>query len=202
LRVRSVQQELEKLDFKKVRPGTLLREFVFDEADFSIYETLRGEDFSLFSGPGLDDFDETLFRKVFRIDRRELRVIIEGAYRREGDLWTVKDPRILRNPLIMSITRTLSTSLEFLPLFSEAELLEELRALSRFLGVAGVVPGATGLTKGLIEALQGREITHSDGMKTHLDAVRTDGGETELRGIFRPGNKPYTMTLVRSKTAD
>ncbi|MDR0586240.1 MAG: hypothetical protein LBG26_03275, partial [Treponema sp.] len=81
LRVRTVQDELGKLDFEKAKPGAALDDFVFEQTDFSMYKKIGAEDFSLFSA-GLEDYDDDFYAGSFRMDREKTGTVINSAYRR------------------------------------------------------------------------------------------------------------------------
>ncbi|MDR2661592.1 MAG: hypothetical protein LBC31_01185, partial [Treponema sp.] len=70
LRVRTVQDELGKLDFEKARPGAALDDFVFAQTDFSVYKKISAEEFGLFSA-GLEDYDDDFYAGNFRMDREK-----------------------------------------------------------------------------------------------------------------------------------
>jgi 8-oxo-dGTP pyrophosphatase MutT (NUDIX family) len=207
LRIRFVQGELERLDFNKAAPGAAFNDFVFDQIDFSMYKKIPEEEFTLFSGGGLEDFDPSFFERAFRLSREKAGLLINAAYTRIGGFYYVKQEKLLANPLIMAILRNLQTSLEFGPLFTAGALQRECAALLRFLEDGSEVPGtrpeaAFYLSEGfdrffaaLIRALHGSGLTHSDGMRTDLSAVHEAGGLT-LKGTFHPQGKGYTIPLV------
>jgi hypothetical protein len=97
------------------------------------------------------------------------------------------------NPVILAIMRTLDTSLEMLPLFTETEILNELKILYEFLE-AGPFPtgSAAGFFNFLVRRLDKCTITHKDGMETNL-SVSPEGS---LKGTFKPGGKPWTLVLI------
>ncbi|GHT79181.1 hypothetical protein FACS1894130_07210 [Spirochaetia bacterium] len=221
LRICTVQDELGKLDFNKAKPGAVLNDFVFDQADFSVYKKISAEEFSLFSGPGLDDFGEPFFAKAFALDREKIGALINNAYQRIGAFYYLKQEKLLFNPLLMAMMRTLHTSLEFAPIFTGEEILTECTALFRYLTEKNVVETEilSDLNRTiklvffrLLEALDGVSMEHPDGMKTGLSTVKTTIPPTEapsqpatpaatdmhitLRGTFHPRNKAYTIPLV------
>ncbi|GHV82139.1 hypothetical protein AGMMS49991_06970 [Spirochaetia bacterium] len=209
LRICTVQDELGKLDFNKARPGTALNDFVFDQADFSVYKKVSTEAFSLFSGPGLNDFGAPFFTKAFALDREKVGALIGNAYQRIGAFYYIKQEKLLFNPLLMAVMRTLHTSLEFAPIFTGEEILTECTALLRYLveknsaetEILSFLHQGIKRTCGpmiffrLLEALDGLSLEHPDGMKTELSAVKADTRIT-LQGIFHPRSKAYTIPLV------
>ncbi|GHU99459.1 hypothetical protein FACS189483_08740 [Spirochaetia bacterium] len=211
LRIRAVQDELGKLDFTKARPGAPFNDFVFDQIDFSAYRRLSAEEFTLFSGPGLDDFGDAFFKKVFRLSRAAVGALTASSYKRDGDRYGIKHEKLLANSLIMSIMRSLHTAVDFVPLITGEETLAECTRLLRFLTEDGGAPGAaTALSKEnffylaqgfnqffpqLLKALDGAVVEHSDGMTTDLTAA-VNGERLVLSGTFHPNGKAYTVTLA------
>lgn len=207
-RICFVYQELKKLDFKKARPGMLFDDFVFEQTDFGIYKRIPQEDFYLLYEAGLDDFDDKFYIKKFRINRSAVRTIINRLYRPAGAYYCCKEEKILRNPLLISIMRTLHTSLEFVPLIGSGELLQECTGLIRFLLTQSdmdkdmffyMAQGFNELFCRLLCNLHNVTVTHSDGMDTTLFTAAADKTETSaftLWGTFRPLNKAHTISLV------
>jgi hypothetical protein len=208
LRIRFVQGELERLDFNKAAPGAAFNDFVFDQIDFSTYKKIPEEEFTLFSGGGLEDFASSFFERAFRLSREKAGLLINAAYTRIGGFYYVKQEKLLANPLIMAILRNLQTSLEFGPLFTAGALRGECANLLRFLEDGSVVTlgaspeaafyfneGFDRFFAALIRALHGSGLTHSDGMRTDLTAVH-EAGRLILKGTFHPQGKGYTIPLV------
>jgi hypothetical protein len=201
LRIRFVQSELERLDFKKAGPGVMFNDFVFDQIDFSVYKKISAEDYSLYSREGLEDFDAPFFTRIFRLSRESVQALICGAYIRTGGFYRIKQEKLLSNPLLMSVLRTLQTSLEFAPLFTQDAVRKECRALLCFLQRAGEKgkgfyqeDGPERFFTFLLRALHGASAVHPDGMKTDLSAFQEEKALV-LRGTFHPQGKAYTMTL-------
>lgn len=197
-RICFVQRELERLDFSQTRPGIAFDDLVLEQADFSMYRSLSAEEFSLFSGPGLEDYEDGFFQSTFELRRKAVAGIIGGAYdreaRAEGPRFQLRDERFLRNPLFLSIMRSLHSSLDFVPLFSREEIDGEWRALHRALDACAVnAAGFSQFLSILIPALDGGGMVHRDGMRTEFSVQ----GES-LQGVFHPENKAYTMILLRS----
>jgi hypothetical protein len=197
-RICFVQDELGKLDFKKAKAGENLENFVFNQIDFSIYKKIREEDFTLLFSGGLEDFADSFFAGAFNRDRAAVRGILEKFYRKIGSFYYIRQ----ENPLILSVMRTLHSSLEFVPLFSAEEALGECAALVRFLEARGLTgQGASRyLDRGLaaffpclLRALEGIGVRHGDGMQTELAIT---GEPLTLRGVFHPRGKAYTIPLV------
>jgi hypothetical protein len=203
-----VYRELQKLDFKKARPGILFDDFVFEQTDFSIYQKIPRDDFYLFYETGLDDFDDGFYKKNFRINRGAVRAIISRMYRPIDAYYHCQDTQALRNPLFISIMRTLHTSLEFVPLIKRDELLRECTALIRFLLDQGeldkeaffyLARDFNELFCYILCNLRNAEVIHADGMITSLFIAPADDTKTSvltLWGTFRPLNKAYTIALV------
>jgi len=171
-----VQKELAKLDAAVKQcgaepPAGQFEDFVFAQIDFSIYKKIDDEEFTLIFDEGLDDYTEVFFTKAFGMGREAVRKIIRMAYIKIGPFWVCKKA----DPLLLSIMRTLHTSLEFAPLFSREELAgeEQYRAL--------------------ITALDGVEICHGDGMTTRLFVPEAGAA---LCGTFYPQGKAHTISLL------
>jgi hypothetical protein len=167
-----IQAELGGLDFKKAKKGVSVEDFVLNQTDFSRYREISAAGFVFFTGEGLGDFEEPFFLKYFGMPRSETLSLIERSYRKEGSLRRLVE----ENPLILSVMRTLQTSLELGPLIRRQE-----------------VPGISrGAFRSLVYKLDNTVITHEDGMTTKL-FISPQG---DLCGTFRPGNKPWTLVLI------
>jgi hypothetical protein len=202
LRICFVQSELERLDFRKAGTGVMFDDFVFDQIDFSAYKKISEEDYSLYSREGLEDFEAPFFTRNFRLSRESVLALIGGAYTRAGGFYCIKQEKMLSNPLLMSVLRTLQTSLEFAPLFTKEAVREECRTVLRFLCPGGGTEGGLHREDGpdrlfafLLRALHGVSAVHPDGMKTGLSALQ-EGKALLLRGTFRPQGKAYTIRLA------
>jgi hypothetical protein len=197
LRIRAVQDALEKLNFNKAKPGTALDDFVFAETDFSIYKKIAAEDFCLFDA-GLDDFDDDFFTKSFGLGREKTAAVIGSAYKRIGAFYYLNRESHLRNPLLMAAVRTLHTSIAFRPVITGEELRAEIAA------AFGAAPGNfDAVYYDFLEPLDGSAVSHTDGMITSLvfeppvGAVFSGGGKgPAIRGTFHPQGKAYTIRLA------
>ena len=186
-----LQEELSRLDLKKARLGATLgvngyktlEDYAFSSIDFSRYRKIAETEFGKFFPEGLTDFDESFFKRNFFLGRKEIQSVIEESYQKaEGEY------RLLReNSLILSVMRTLETSLEAAPLFTPEEIAAELQSLPG--------PVREKLPKPfypvLVSALDNALVTHNDGITTKLFIA--GGG---LSGTFRPGDKPWTQVLI------
>jgi hypothetical protein len=188
LRVRFVQGELERLDFRKAGEDAAFNDFVFDQIDFTAYREIADEQFALFSGEGIGDFEGAFLERAFHLDGEKIKTLIAGAYTRAGGFYHIKREGLLSDPLLMSLLRTLQTSLSFAPLFTADAVLGECRRLSGF-------PADGRLYDSLLKAAHGAAFVHADGMRTELAAVQEEGALT-LRGVFHPCGKAYTITLA------
>ena len=164
--------ELGRLDFKKAAPGTSPEDFVFSRIDFSRYREILEKDFDLLFLDGLADFDDAFLRKNFKLGREEIRSLIERSYKKIEGSYKLRQ----ESPLILSIMRTLETSLEDLPLFSTEDIREHSETLYPL----------------LLSSLDGVTVTHRDGKTTKLFL----SAEGALSGTFQPGGKPWTRVLV------
>ena len=200
IRLCRLQEELGRLELKKAALGATLgisgyktfEDFAFSQIDFSRYRKMDEKDFDELFPEGLRDFDETFFKKNFNLGRREIQSVIEGSYKKiEGQYMLKRE-----TPLVLSLMRTLETSLETSPLFSAGEINEELQKLLDFIeggrAKGKLLPGMERLFSLLVLSLDNVLITHGDGMTTKL--FISPGGD--LSGTFRPGNKPWTLVLI------
>jgi hypothetical protein len=211
LRVRTVQDELGKLNFEKAKPGVALDDFVFEQTDFSMYKKIGEEEFSLFTA-GLEDFDDSFYTGSFRMDRKKTGRVVNGAYKRIGGFYYIKQEQQLYNPLLMAVMRTLHTSLAFVPLVTPEELRAEFLAVVHYLTENKVVEKQTFLPamesfnavySTLLELLDGAAVLHGDNMVTTFTvepakAAALARGESGpiLKGVFHPRDKAYTMRLA------
>jgi hypothetical protein len=243
LRIRFVQEELGKLDFTQAGPGTAFEDFVFSRINFSVYNKIDEKTFRLLYETGPDDYEDVFFEKNFRKNRGEIGDIIHRSYKKIGPFYYMLREKAPPGPLLLSIMRTLQSSLEFRPLLNREEVLNECTGLIRFLqeragegrsacpvllypaeirnapGPAAeyTAPGKESffylaqsfgtLFRCILRCLDQIALTHDDGTETRLftdaevPALAPPGpGKAvpglALRGVFRPLNKPYTVTLV------
>jgi hypothetical protein len=167
-----IQGELGALDFNKAEKGSSLEDFVLSQTDFSRYREIPAAGFAFFTSEGLGDFEEPFFLKYFGISGPETLALIERSYRKEEAVYRL----VRENPLILSVMRTIQTSLELGPLIRPEEVPEIPR----------------GLFRDFVYKLDNRFITHEDGASTRL-FISPSG---DLSGTFRPGNKPWTLVLI------
>jgi hypothetical protein len=188
MRLCRVQGDLGRLDFSKAKAGSSFDDFIFSQTDFLKYQKIDEEKFSFYS-EGPEDYDDAFFIKNFKFNRKTAKEIITKCYKKENNTFTLNKA----NPVILSIMRTLETSLETLPLFTETEILNELKILYEFLEAGSFPSGnAAGFFRFLVQRLDKCSIIHKDGMETKL-SVSIQGA---LKGTFRPGGKPWTLVLV------
>lgn len=200
-RIRVVYTELSKLDFKKVKPGAGLDDFVFEQTDFDIYKKISRDDFTLFFTEGLDDFDDAFYKNNFRMDRGAIKKTIRRWYRPGDGYYSCGDGDA--NPLLLGIMRTLHTALDFTPLIQAEETLRECTAIVRFLQSQSAL-GAEAMQElaehfprlfhGILRGLHQVTVTHADGMVTTL-SVPASPSPPVLYGTFRPLNKAHTIPL-------
>ena len=194
LRLCRIQEELGQLDLKKavpgVSPGTTLEDYVFSQINFSRYREIDEKYFETLVPEGLTDFNEAFLHKAFGMGRREIQSTIEESY-----IHSDRQYRLRRdNPLILSIMRTLESSLENLPLFGGREIQKELETLVAHTG-SGSIQCTELFYRFLVYSLDEVLITHDDGMTTKL-FISPQG---DLSGTFRPGNKPWTRILINNE---
>ena len=184
-----IQEELGRIDFKKAKPGVSPEDFVFSKIDFSRYREIIDKDFELFFLQGLGDYSEDFFLHNFRLGRNGIKSMVQDSYLKTGKTYKLQK----ETPLILSVIRTLETSLETLPLFTGEEIVTELKNLAAFVN-GPKIRGMEKLYPLLVFGLDNVIFTHEDGMTTKLFI----SGEGELRGTFNPANKPWTRVLILS----
>jgi hypothetical protein len=160
--------------------GGSFEDFVFGQIDFSEYQKIGAEEFTLLFDEGLSDFDETFYQKAFKTSRESIRQTILRSYIQAGPFYVCKKA----SPLILSIMRSLHTSLEFAPLLAPSDLGND----------AGGGAERDAQYRSLAAALDGVVIRHDDGMETRLFAPEKGGGA--LCGTFHPLGKAHTITLI------
>lgn len=192
LRLCRAQEELGSLDLKKAAPGVSPEDYIFSRIDFSRYREIEERYFHTLFYRGLEDFSETFLRQNFNHGRQELQSLMEDSYIKKEDTCKIQK----ESALILSVMRTLETSLESLPLFTPEEIDTE---LNNFPGLTAdrkiqgkILPKAEKLFPLLVSSLNGVSIPHEDGMTTKL-FINKNG---DLAGTFRPGNKPWTIVLA------
>ena len=190
-----MQEELGRLDFKKAAPGASPEDYVFSQINFSRYREVHEKDFEGFFLEGISDFDEAFFKNNFSLAAEGVKLLIQGSYKKTNGQYKM----LRENSLILSVMRSLETSLESRPLLGAAEISLELKNLLEFVGGfnENLPPGAGFLYSErlyslLVLNLDNVNITHEDGAKTTL-FISDDG---KLCGTFRPGNKPWTRVLI------
>jgi len=157
-------------------PAESFEDFVFSRIDFSVYKKIDAEEFRLLFDDGLDDYADAFFQKAFNMNREKVRSVIAGAYIQAGAFYLCKQA----GPLLLSIMRTLHTSLEFAPIIAAGELsgADQLRVMA--------------------ELLNGTVIRHSDNSETKLFIPGGNSGSPLLCGTFYPLGKACTIVLIPS----
>ena len=163
----------------KPKPGESFEDFVFKQIDFSVYKKIDEEEFCLLFDEGLSDYDESFFQKNFARSRQEIYRIINDAYTKEGRHYLCKKPGLL----LMSIMRTMHSSLDFASLLDNIEFI------------------AKDQQKTAVELLDGALIRHYDGMETKLFKPNEQNKgkippNSLLCGTFYPLGKACTLSLV------
>jgi len=184
-----LQEELGRLDLKKAKPSVSLgfnvEDYIFSNIDFSRYKEINENYFVKLFTEGVEDFPDAFFWINFKRRRDDIKELIDRNYKKtEGVYRAVKE-----SPLLLSLMRTLETSLETVPPFSLSEIMEELGRIPAKYGGKENKKKIFGL---LVSSLDGVVITHDDGMATKL--FITDSGD--LAGTFRPADKPWTLILI------
>lgn len=197
LRLCRIQEELGRLDLKKTaaQAKTSLEDYVFSQIDFSRYREMGEKEFEALFPGGLTDFSESFFIKNFGMGRPEIRLLIEGSYSKNGAVYSLRRENQGREFHVLSVMRTLETSLETLSLFTAGETGEELKNLLDYVNghtSAGNGRGTELIFPLLVRSLDNKHINHEDGTATKL-FVSPNG---DLSGTFFPGGKPWTLLLI------
>jgi len=192
LRLCRLQGELAGLDFKKAKPGESLEDFIFSKIDFSRYREIEVSYFDTFFLEGLKDFSNAFYKEKFYLEKKEIQSMIETSYKKTEGLYRLQR----ENSMILSVMRTLETSLDDLPLFTPEEIGEELKRLPGFDSenpgpYSPEIRNVETLFPLLVLSLDGVVIRH-EGMETKLFV----SAEGNLEGIFKPDNKPWTRVLL------
>jgi len=186
-----LQEELGQLDLKKAKPSVSLgfnvEDYIFSNIDFSRYKEINETCFVRFFAEGLEDFPDAFLWINFRRRRDDIKDLIEKSYKKTEGVYRV----IKEGPLLLSVMRTLETSLETVPPFCLSEIMEE---LDRIPAKYGGKENKKKIFWLFVSSLDGVVITHDDGMATKL--FITDSGD--LAGTFRPADKPWTLILIPS----
>jgi hypothetical protein len=146
------------------------QDLVFSTIDFSVYQKINAEEFTLLFDEGLYDFEQSFYQKAFKTSREKIRQTISRSYLKVGPFYVCRKT----NPLILSIMRSIHTSLEFAPLCTPDEISDVVQFPS------------------LVAALDGVVVRHYDGTETRL-FVRSG----VLYATFHPLGKAYTVTLIK-----
>jgi hypothetical protein len=189
LRLCRLQEELGRLDLKKAKPnislGLSLEDYIFSNIDFSRYREINENYFTTLFLEGQADFGEGFYIKNFNRSKSEIETLIVQSYKKVDGTYRIGK----ESPLILSVIRTLETSLDNLPIFSLEEITKE---LDRIPAKYGGRENQEKLYSLLVTSLDGVFITHDDGMTTKL-SITASG---ELAGTFRPADKPWTLVLI------
>ena len=192
LRLCRITGELGRLDFKKAAPdklkGFALEDFVFSSIDFSRYREIGEKEFNRLFTEGITDFSEDFFTRNFGLGVKEIQSVIKECYDKAEGVFKLTQ----ENPLILSVMRTLETSLENQPLFTAREIHEEINKLKAFADEGPAFSDMNALYPRLASSLDNAGVTHEDGMTTRL-FISSEG---DLSATFRPENKPWTRVLI------
>jgi hypothetical protein len=175
---------------------------VFAQTDFDPYKSISDEDFDTFFDQGLEDFEDSFYKYNLMMDREVVRRTISRCYRAEGD----RHVYFGENPLLLGIMRSLHTALDFAPLLSPGETLEETARLIRFLqahsaldedALSALTENAEPLYYALLRSLDGARAVHPDGKAATL-FIKEGADPPVLYGTFYPENKAHTIALTRA----
>ena len=169
---------------KNSPPNTLanrsFEDFVFSRINFALYKKINTEEFVLLFDKGLADYEDVFYQKAFSLSREEVQETIKKAYVKAGPVYLCKKT----SPLLLSIMRTVHTSLDFAPLLGNDDIPDK----EQIKAVAGVLDGLV--------------IRHDDGMETKLFIPKEDEknppiqGQPLLCGTFHPLGKACTIALI------
>jgi hypothetical protein len=202
-RIRFVHEELGRLDFGKARPGRDFDEFVFEQIDFSVYDSIGEDEFRLIWDTGLADFSDAFYEKNFRMNREAVKRLIHRAYTRNNDRYSCGGgEKQLSDLMVLSVMRTLHTSLEFAPLFDREGIFHECTGLVRSLEkdqgetYSYLVRSLGDLYRELLQSLHAVTLKQGDGTDTLLSVAGDASGQPVLYGTFHPHNKAHTIPLT------
>jgi hypothetical protein len=197
-----VQESLEHIDFKKAKPGQGFEEFMLGQTDFSRYASLDKQFFNGLFIDGLDDYPDSFFTSAFRMNRKAIRTLVLASYaEKAGSLALIKN-----NLFILSVMRTLHSSLDFASLWDKEAVLNELGGVLAFFTERRIIdtgPSAVLKEKGgevfvcLLSLFHHAEYRHDDGVKTGLFLAPFRGCIC-LAGSFKPLGKAHSLALVSS----
>ena len=166
------------------KPGTpdlanrSFEDFVFSRINFSVYKKIDTEEFNLLFKDGLYDYDDSFYQQFFSMSREEVQKTITESYVKAGPVYLCKKS----SPLLLSIMRTVHTTLDFAPLLGSSEIADN----DQIKAVAGLLDGLT--------------VRHDDGMETKLfiphEANSSIQDNALLCGTFYPLGKACTITLI------
>jgi hypothetical protein len=198
-RIRFVHEELGRLDFGKARPGRDFDEFVFEQIDFSIYDSIEEDEFRLIWDTGLADFSDAFYEKNFRMNREAAKRLIHRAYTKNNGRYSCGGKeKQLSDLMVLSVMRTLHTSLEFAPLFDREGLLNEctglVRSLEKDKGGTRFYLSFGDLYRELLQSLHNLTLKQGDGTDVLLSAA--GDAWPVLYGTFHPHNKAHTIPLT------
>lgn len=200
-RVAFVQQSLEKLNFSEAKPDSHLEDFVFAQSDFSIYEKIDAETFTLFYTDGLDDLSDDFFTKILSRNKSEIRNIISAGFKLVDGFYVSGG-----NPFLIPVMRSIHTSLDFVSFPDQNQFSAELKTLFEFLKKHAGLPDVffqyliqeeDKLFYALLHLFDKTEISHSDGMKSRF-VIAEEKGNAALFIVFRPNGKAFTKLTAIS----
>jgi hypothetical protein len=201
-RIAFVQQSLEKINFSKAKPDSKFEDFIFAQSDFSIYEKIDAETFQCFYIDGLDDLSDDFFTRILSRNKSEIQNIISARFKLVDGFY-VSDG----NPFLISILRSIHTSLDFAPFPNQNQCYSELEKLLEFLQKNVNLPDRffqylaqeeDDLFCALLGLFDKTEIMHRDGMKSRF-VFGEENGNAALFIVYHPHGKAYTKLTAHSK---
>ncbi len=201
-RIAFVQQTLGKIDFSRAKPGNKFEDFIFEQSDFSIYEKIDTEAFTLLYIDGLDDLPDSFYKKTFSRGKDEIKKIISARYKLTDGLY-VSDG----NPLVIPIMRSIHTSLDFIPFPDPVHVRNEFETLFEFLEKNAGLPNdffqylaqeEDDLFCALLVLLNQTEVVQQDRTVSRF-FIAGENGNTALFAVFNSGGKAFTKLMAVSK---
>jgi hypothetical protein len=195
-----VQEALEKINFKKAKPGQGFEDFMLGQTDFSFYASIDEETFTGLFIKGLEDYPDSFFMTAFRTGRATIQKLMLESYAAKAG----KRELVKKNLFILSVMRTLHSSLDFGPLWDKEGILGEFKAVLTFLKehrIIGEGQEAIAKERGdeiflcLLSLFHHTRWRHKDGAGTRLFLAPLRDSLC-LSGTFSPGGKPHSLALA------
>jgi hypothetical protein len=201
-RIAFVQKTLEKINVSKAKTDKRFEDIVFDQSDFSIYQKIDAETFSLLYLDGLDDLSDDFYTKTFSRDKSEIRKIISARYKLVNGFYLSDG-----NPLLIPIMQSIHSSLDFVLFPNQDSYYAELETLFDYLHQQAGLPEIffqylaqeeDDLFLMLLQLFDKTEVPHDDGTMSRF-FLAEEKGMASLFAVFNPEGKPFTKLMTVSK---